>query len=439
MLKKRILIILLTIATTQAASAQTNLTISSLQDLLTYADSHSSTIQNNSQQALLTRYQTIAAKLGMLNLKGDAILSSVKNTNLPVSFLPAEIFGGPAGTYRQVTLGQRYTSAATIAPQIDILNPYAAAKIKIAKADERRTELNNLISKKELYQSIAAAYYNILSYQWQIEITVKTLQNADSIASIFTSKLAEGLLRQQDVNSAIINTLTVQDKLQQLKTEQQQQYNTLKILCDIDAGTTIQITPASNKTSTEDSTLTSTDNLSSRKNMLQYQYQIATLRADKKWFYPTLTAYGSFSWQQYSNETLYGSNRWIPINYIGLRLTIPLLPDANKIAAVRYDRVNLRITETNTRHSILQDSLNNRQAELEYQKAYTSYKLSTQIASLKEDQYRKNINIYNEGILTATELFTSFTDWLNGNLNQQAQKANTEYAKAKILITHSIK
>jgi outer membrane protein len=439
MRKRRLILILLALCTSLTAGAQTNIRFTSLEEVFIYADNHSSTFQNSTQQNLLARYETVAANLATFNLKGDAVLSSVNNTQLPVSFLPGELVGQPVGTFKKVTLGLQYTSAATFTPQIDILSPYALAKIKIARANERLTSVNNLISKRDLYQSVAGTYYNILSDQWQIEVTRKTLENADSVVRIFRNKLEEGVSRPQDVNSAVANSLSIQDKLQQLEVELAQQYNALKTFCDIDPGVSIEIPPDKKPSSVFEPGLAATDDLSSRQYRLQQEYQVETLRADKKWFYPTLTAYGSLSWQQYSNDHLYGKSAVYPINYIGLRLTVPLLPDANKIAAVRYDRVNLRIAEIAAKHAALQDTINNIQTELDYQKAFRSYQLSAQIAVLKEEIYRKNLNIYNEGILSATDLFTSFNDWLNSSLSEQAQMANSEYSKAKILITHFVK
>ena len=51
---------------------------------------------------------------------------------------------------------------------IDIINPSAWARIKSATVNENLTETTNLVNKKNLYESIAAAYFNVVSFQKQI-------------------------------------------------------------------------------------------------------------------------------------------------------------------------------------------------------------------------------------------------------------------------------
>ena len=67
-----------------------------------------------------------------------------------------------------------------------------------------------------MFESIAAAFYNIGSFQEQILITQKNVASADTLLQIVTNKLAQGLIKQQDVNDAIINKLTLEDKLKQI-------------------------------------------------------------------------------------------------------------------------------------------------------------------------------------------------------------------------------
>ena len=106
---------------------------------------------------------------------------------------------------------------------------------------------------------------------------------------------------------------------------------------------------------------------------------------------------------------------------------------------MKYDRINLQIAENNLLHSRLQDSVNNRQLLLEYRKAFASYQLFGQIEYIKKDSYQKNLNIYKEGLYSATDLLTSFNDWLNSSLDTDTQLANTEFEKTKIIINNTIK
>jgi outer membrane protein len=419
--------------------AQQKLIFQFLEEIFAYADHHNYTFQNAGQQNVLAKYQTLAAKMGKWNLQGRTSFTATDNTKLSTSFIPAQLLGGPEGTFRPVNFGQKYESTFNFAPQIDLINPYAAALIKSAKTNEHLVSINNLLDKKAVYESISASYHNILSYQWQILVTHKSLANANTISAILQKKQKEGMARGQDVNIALANELVVRDKLQQLEVQLAQQYNSLKIIADIDSVDSVVIRVTEAPLPKINVTLKASSNLLNRQAEVQTKFQEATLRADRRWLYPTLNLFSGFGLQQNSNNHFFDSSRWFGTSYVGLRLSIPLLPEASKIAAVKYDKINLQIAHNNLQHSILQDKINNNQLDLDEQRADKSYRLALQIETLHKDSYYKNLNIYREGILSATDLINSFNDWLNSSLNAVAQLANVQHARSKITISNTIK
>ena len=418
--------------------AQNTLSFPSLDAVCAYADGHSNSVKNTAQQTILARYQTLAAQLGKWNVQGKANFTLTDNTKLTTNFIPAEAFGGAPGTFQKVTFGQQYVSNLMVSPQIDILNPYAAAQVKLARTNEQLTATSNLLTRKNLYESIAGAYYNMLSYQWQMAVTTNSLANADTLVRILQDKQKEGIVRPQDVNTAVANRLTLVNKRQQLAAQREQQASSLKILCDIDPDFSVVVTDPE-RTQLFDETLTATSDLAQRQSQWQINYSEASLNANRKWYYPTVSLLGNLGWQQNTNNHFFDSKPWFSNSYIALRLTLPLLPDVAKMAAVQYDHINITIARNNWQHSQLQDATNNRQLQLDYQTAYASYQLMAQIESLQKDSYTKNLNIYKAGVLSLTDLLISFNAWLNSSLNTVAQLATAEYTKSKINISNTVK
>jgi outer membrane protein TolC len=237
----RQIIVIVLVGFCLSAHAQVKIFFRSFNEAMLYADAHSSVFKNATQENILSQYQTLAAKLAAWNLKSDANFSATDNTKLGNTFIPAEIFGGPPGTFQKVIFGQQYVSNLNMTPQIDLLNFGASAKVKTAKANEQLIRFNHLISKKSLYDNLAAAFFNVIAFQRQITVTKGSLLNADTLMEIMKNKLNEGVARSQDVNNAIANSLSTKDKLQQLQVQLQEQYNTIKILCDIDGDTGLEI------------------------------------------------------------------------------------------------------------------------------------------------------------------------------------------------------
>lgn len=418
---------------------QAQLNFTGLDSLLAYAERNSTTIKTCQQQSLMAKWTKVAALANTVNFKSPLTFSATDNSKLPVNFLPAEAFGGPAGTFRQVTLGQQYVSNFNFNPQIDIINPYNWAKVKSASVSKEITEVNNSINKKTLFENIAASYYNSIALQEQISLTEKSLSAADSIQQIVKNKFSEGIVREQDVNNALVNQLNIKDKLAQLKVMHEQQLNTLKILCDISSGTQITLQNTSSSEFTEGN-LKSTGSLNNRYNYLQSQFAKSELRANRMAMMPVLSVFYYQGWQQNSNTAFFDSkSTWIQSNYIGLRVTVPFPPDVTKMSQSYTSKINYRIASLNNSHTELQTELNNRSLELDYEKAISSYQIAKQIFDLKNNNFSKSINQYREGILSTDNLLIAFNDMVNSQLNVISAFSSAQFSKSKISINNTLK
>jgi outer membrane protein len=415
------------------------ISFNSLDSLLSYAERNSTTIKTNSQQSLMAKWTKVAALANTVNFKNPVSFSATDNLKLPVNFLPAEAFGGPPGTFKPVTLGQEYVSNFNFNPQLDIINPYNWAKIKSAEVSKELTEVNNLLNQKTLYENIAAAYYNSVALQEQITLTEKSLSASDSIQTIVQNKFVLGLVREQDINNAMVNALNVKDKLVQLKSLYQQQINTLKILCDISSGTQITLQNQS-KLELQDGDQKSISTLNNRYSDLQNQYAKSELRANRMAMMPVLSAFYYKGWQQNSNTSFFDSkSTWIQSNYIGLKITVPFPPDVSKLSQSYTSKINFRIASLNNTHTVLQNELNNRNLELDYEKAFSTYLVSKKIKELKNNNFEKSMNQYKEGILSTDNLLIAFNDLLNSELNLTSAFSSVQFTKSKISINNSLK
>jgi OMF family outer membrane factor len=253
---------------------------------------------------------------------------------------------------------------------------------------------------------------------------------------IVTNKFNAGISREQDLNNARINALTVKDKLQQLKVAREQQINALKILCDIPFNTPVNVSGSDLKQIPFGKAST----LEARYMLLQSRYMQSEMRAGRYSMLPVLSLVYYQGWQQNSNSYLFDDKaKWIQSKYIGLRLTMPIPPDVNKLSQNYTSKVNYNIASLNAAHTQLQNELGNRNLELDVEKASGSFEVSRQIADLKNNNYEKSLNQYREGILSADNLITAFTDLLNSQLNLAASRSALNYSKSRVLINNSFK
>ena len=426
----------LLLCTIFAAKAQQTIRFSNPNEVLAFATQHSIALKSGNVQMALAKHQTYYAKINRFNPRVNVGYAMTDNLQLPVNFLPAEVFGGPAGTFREARFGQQYIQNLSITPQIDLINHAAWAKLASFKTSESLSEVNQKMIRKTLSESVVAVYFNIVSFQEQIKTLNQTLQNADSVMQIVQQKHKQGIIRSQDVNNAAVNKLTIQDRIQQLQNGLEQQYNLLKSLYDIPDSTEILI--ENQHSTSKDNVAVLSNSLKSQQATLQVNYAQNELKTNQLSYYPTLSFIGNWALQEnYNNHFFDAKARWIAQSYIGLRLNFSI-PDANKYAQTKLAKTNLQIAELTAQKQEIQQSFEQKQLQLEWEKALESEQMSAKILELKNDTYQKNFNLFKQDIYPTENLLLSFNDVLNATLSQQVAKVQTAFQKEKININNSI-
>ena len=417
--------------------AQDSLSLKSIDDVFAYAEKNATVLKVSNEQVALAKYQTLISKINIFNPKGNVTASATDFLVLPSNFLPAEIFGGVPGTFKEVKFGQQYISTIGITPQIDLINIQSWQKIKASKINENLSNKTQLLIKKNLFENLAMTYYSIISIQKQIEILNVNYTNNQKIEEVVRNKNKEGLVRSQDVNQAAVNLLQIEDKKMQLETTLLQQINTLKVLCDINFDTKLNLSNPEIEIN-EFQKIEVKSKLISEQSILQKELNKQELKSYNSSFYPTLSAIGNWTYQDNSNIGFFNTNATsFQSSYIGLRLNY-ILPESSKFQQKRTLKTNLTIASENAKHSELQEKNANEQLKLDFQKSMDSFIISKKIVALKTDTYNKNLEIFKQNLVSIDNLLISFNDKLNAELSVVVNEINTNYLKIKININNTI-
>ncbi len=423
----------------KTSSAQTDLSFNSLDSLLKYAETNSISIKTGEQQMLLAKWQKISAQAGLVNFRMQTNFNLTDNLALPVSFLPAEMFGGAPGTFKEVTMGQQYVGNLNMMPQIDIINPASWSKLKSANVNAQLSEVNNRIAKKLLFESISATYHNIVSLQEQIELTQKSLLIADTLLVNMQNKYAEGIVRQQDLNDALVNKLSLTDKLEQLKLSLKQNDYSLKILCDIPENTKIAILQQLDYNQPFTGGLEVENQLQYKSSLLKSEMAKADVNLNRFSQLPTVSLVYYDAWQQNSNASFFDANKkWLNSQYAGLKISMPF-PDFNRYTVTKSAKINATISLQNAEHTKLQNDFANKQFVLDYEKAFSQFVSTKHIYELKQQNYQLAVNQFKLDILSSDKLLIAFNDMITSRLNYSNSLANLLFSKSKIDINTSIK
>lgn len=408
-------------------------TFASVQEVIEFAKSNNYTFQQADLQVELAKIVKNSSLLNVVNPKLPTSYQAINNQNQQVSFLPGQAFGLPAGTFKQVTIGQQYVATFSIQPQFDILNLATIAQIKSAKLNEQLIENQNKINQQNLLEKINGLYFNILALNAQKEIILSNIEIATKIVTITTNKYNEGLSRKQELNEAEVNLINLKDKLEQIDFTLQIQYQSLSLFFEN------KITPTLSQSILD---FEKSDKQANVKNELLVEnstllYQIAKqdLKSIRLQQMPVISFISSYNWQNLSNESFYASNsNRVNFNYVGLKMNYDLPTSVQKHTAVHSKSIQLKMAEINAEHSKKENENRNTQLMLDYEKSISQLENLKKIVELKNDSYLKNNNQYIENILPLDKLLISQNDLIISQLNVVSALATIGFNKTKIEI-----
>jgi len=200
----------------QFVYAQETRIFSSLDEVWNEVKNRNLVFQNADLQSEIASLAYKTSLGNVLNPRMPLSATMINNTKLQQNFIPAEAFGGPAGSFREVTLGQQYNTLFSFQPQFDIINMSNIAQIKAAKINMMLTQSQNDLNTFALHQNVNVTYHNILSFQKQKEILLENLAAAEKIENIVNNRFEEGIARKQELNEAEVNVINLRDKIEQL-------------------------------------------------------------------------------------------------------------------------------------------------------------------------------------------------------------------------------
>ncbi len=435
-MKKYFLTIWLIIS--QLPNIQAQQKFENLESLLSYADTKSISTKANNIRLLQAKKTLLASKLAIADPLANVSVSFIDNTRLPVNIIPGELFGGKPGEFREVQFGVQYNTNSTQNIDIKLLNLEGWKNFKLAEINIQISENDNKLNQKNLHDNIASAYYNIVQLNAQIESTKQNLLVADSLLAFAQRKYNQGIVKQQDVNDSRVNYLIIKENTRQIEFVVKQNYIALKILSDIPESEIIEISERINVVSDNQKPMIELNNLLIESNRLKELSVFTTIQKTKKAFAPTISFVFNNAFNQFNNDFTVLGGRWITSNYLGLRLNLPL-PNANTLTNKFKAEFDYQLAQKNTEQAQIKANLTTKQLENDWEKAISQTKSYVEIAGIQQDTYAKNINLYNEGLISIDRVLNSFNTLTNAIYSLNSSKVSISLAQAKIDINNRIR
>ncbi|SED21026.1 Outer membrane protein TolC [Tenacibaculum sp. MAR_2009_124] len=415
----------------------------SMQDAIDYA------IKNNYDNKVATKnidaakerkWETTTIGLPQINGKLD-YQNWLKQQ---VSFLPAELAGGEAGTFVPVTFVPKQTMNASLTlTQLIFDGSYlvglqsAKTYLKISEQAKEKTELATR-------EAVINAYGNVLVTEKTIEILEKNRgvlkKNLNETEKIYEN----GLTEQENVEQLQITLGNVENNLSNAKRMKFIAYKMLNIALGNSIEKKLVLTD------TLDNLVLSNTNLSLLSQKFNVENHIdfkmaendreskrLLMKLEQSKALPSLSAFVNYGANTNANSFTFfnASQRWFDYSLLGVSLNVPIfssLGRQSKTARARIELENSEIRKEEVRQKL---NLQVESSKSEYQFSIENYETAKKNLGLAERIEKKQQVKFFEGISTSfdllqaqNQLYSQQNSYVQSMLNVIAKKAKLENA-----------
>jgi outer membrane protein TolC len=412
-----------------------------LQEAVTFAiDSNYKAINARRDIAMALKQKWEATAAGLPQINGN--INYNNNLKQPVTLIPAEITGGPVGTFTPVTFGTKQNASAVATLDQLIFDGSYLVGLKAAKTflmfSENLSEKTNL----EIKKGVTNAYGSVILSEELVSIFEKNKVNLEQ--NLFdTRKIYEnGLVEQESVEQLEITLLQIDTQLSNIKrslTIAKQMFN---VSLGIDVAQEVIFEDAFDALTKQNISLELLGQTLDIENNVDYKIALnfteqrdLEMQLEKSKYLPSLNAFANYGTAANSDTFSFfeGEQIWYQSSILGLSLKVPVFSSGMRRARTQRAKIAVDKAETELTEAIQNITLELNTAKSNYQFAIDKYQNAKQNMALAERIENKNQIKFSEGLASSfdlrqaqTQLYTFQQEYFRSMLDVINAKSNLE-------------
>jgi outer membrane protein TolC len=412
-----------------------------LQEAVTFAiDSNYKAINARRDIAMALKQKWEATAAGLPQINGN--INYNNNLKQPVTLIPAEITGGPVGTFTPVTFGTKQNASAVATLDQLIFDGSYLVGLKAAKTflmfSENLSEKTNL----EIKKGVTNAYGSVILSEELVSIFEKNKVNLEQ--NLFdTRKIYEnGLVEQESVEQLEITLLQIDTQLSNIKrslTIAKQMFN---VSLGIDVAQEVIFEDAFDALTKQNISLELLVQTLDIENNVDYKIALnfteqrdLEMQLEKSKYLPSLNAFANYGTAANSDTFSFfeGEQIWYQSSILGLSLKVPVFSSGMRRARTQRAKIAVDKAETELTEAIQNITLELNTAKSNYQFAIDKYQNAKQNMALAERIENKNQIKFSEGLASSfdlrqaqTQLYTFQQEYFRSMLDVINAKSNLE-------------
>ncbi|MBD1259845.1 TolC family protein [Maribacter polysiphoniae] len=355
------------------------------------------------------KWETIADGLPQIS----GAISYQNQLKQPVSLIPAEFFGGEAGTFQAITFGQPQQATATATLRQQIFDGSYIVGVQATKTFLNYSANNKEKTDLEVRKAVVEAYGNVLLAQESVTILEKNLATLEKNLFETTKIFENGLGEEESVEQLQITLSSVDNQLKNAIRLKGITLQMLNLLIGIPIESPTQLTENLDDLTLKQIDLDLLESPFDLENNVDYklatnlnEQRSLELKLAKSRALPTLNAFVNYGSASYSDsfDFLSGDPEWYNSSIMGFDLNIPIFSSLKRSASTQRAKIALEKAKTQLTEAEEQLRLQWQQAKSDYILAIEQYETAKNNLALAERIENKNEIKYFEGLASSFEL-----------------------------------
>jgi outer membrane protein len=289
-------------------------------------------------------------------------LNVTKYIDLPTSLIPAEFFGGAAGTFVPVQFGTEYngTYGFTIDQLLFDGQVFVGLQARRASIDfyNRAKE----VTEEQIKANVYKIYWQLVIGQKQIGTIDANIARSEKLLSDTRALFQNGFAEKLDVDKTSVTLANLRTEKIRVENNLKTGYLGLKFLAGIPMKTELVLTDTISDQNFTDDLLTDSVRYQDRKEFQLLETQLKLNKYDIKrhqfTYIPKISLTGNYSRnaQRNSFDFFKGGRDWFTITYVGLNISVPIFDGFAKDSRIKSARLAAQKTENDIAN--LQNQIN---------------------------------------------------------------------------------
>ena len=363
---------------------------------------------------------------------------------VPVSLIPGEFFGEPAGTFIPVQFGVKYQSTLGLEASQLLFDGSYLVGLQASKTYKELSIRNSKRTKIETAVAVTKAYYSVLVSNEQLNLLDANLTRLKKSLNDTEAYFKNGFVEKIDLDRLKVLSNNLETERQNVIRLLDLNTKLLKFQMGMPIETGLKLTDGISDIQIDTEVLLPDSNAYINRveySLLQTQKKLneLNLKRYKSEFLPSIAAFGATSsiYQNNNFSELYDTR--FPTTVVGLRLSLPIISGGQRIFKIKSAALEVKKSANELSNAKNGISLEIAQAKTSYQNGFQSLEnqkrnmeLSKEVLRVAKIKYEQGVGSSLEVTSAETALKESQNNYINALYDLLINKVNLDRALGKI-------